>query len=84
MGLKCGPTTSEEDLKIYYKINPENEAGKLTLIARFGAGNVGDHLPRLIKAVSKKVQMLFGVAMPCMETLLSLLLGIKHVHLKVF
>ena len=55
MGLKCGPTTSEEDLKISLnKLNPKNEAGKLTLIARFGAGNVGDHLPRLIKAVKQE------------------------------
>ena len=31
------------------KLNPQNEAGRLTLIARFGAGSVGEHLPRLIK-----------------------------------
>lgn len=36
------------------KLNPENEAGKLTLIARFGAGKVGEHLPRLIKAVAEE------------------------------
>ena len=33
------------------KLNPDNDAGRLTLIARFGAGSVADHLPRLIKAV---------------------------------
>ena len=55
IGLKCGPTTSEEDLKVLLnKLNPENEAGKLTLIARFGAGSVGDHLPRLIKVVEQE------------------------------
>ena len=36
------------------KLNPENEEGRLTLIARFGAGSVGDHLPRLIKAVQEE------------------------------
>lgn len=52
IGLKCGPTTTADDLKVLMaKLNPENEAGRLTLIARFGAGAVGDHLPRLIKAV---------------------------------
>lgn len=52
IGLKCGPTTSEEDLKVLMsKLNPDNEAGRLTLIARFGAGQVGDHLPRLIRTV---------------------------------
>lgn len=55
IGLKCGPTTSAEDLKLLMsKLNPDNEAGRLTLIARFGAGNVGEHLPRLIKAVEEE------------------------------
>ncbi|WP_376873039.1 class II 3-deoxy-7-phosphoheptulonate synthase [Albirhodobacter sp. R86504] len=52
IGLKCGPTTTAEDLKVLMaKLNPENEAGRLTLIARFGAGKVGDHLPRLVETV---------------------------------
>ena len=55
IGLKCGPTTTAEDLKsLMAKLNPENEEGRLTLIARFGAGSVGDHLPRLIKAVKEE------------------------------
>ena len=55
IGLKCGPSTSVEDLKVLMeKLNPENEAGRLTLIARFGAGSVGDHLPRLINAVKEE------------------------------
>ena len=55
VGLKCGPTTTADDLKVLMeKLNPENEAGKLTLIARFGAGSVGEHLPRLIKAVQEE------------------------------
>jgi 3-deoxy-7-phosphoheptulonate synthase len=55
IGLKCGPTTTAEDLKVLVaKLNPENEAGRLTLIARFGAGSVGDHLPRLIRAVKEE------------------------------
>ena len=55
VGLKCGPTTSAEDLKVLMeKLNPENEEGKLTLIARFGAGKVGEHLPRLIRAVEEE------------------------------
>jgi len=55
IGLKCGPTTSAEDLKILMsKLNPDNEAGRLTLIARFGAGKAAEHLPRLIKAVKEE------------------------------
>ncbi|MEM6727599.1 MAG: 3-deoxy-7-phosphoheptulonate synthase class II [Pseudomonadota bacterium] len=52
IGLKCGPTTTEEDLKVLMsKLNPQNEAGRLTLIARFGAGKVAENLPRLIRTV---------------------------------
>ena len=55
IGLKCGPSMTEEDLKsLMARLNPENEPGRLTLIARFGAGNVGTHLPRLIKAVRQE------------------------------
>ncbi|WP_430448964.1 class II 3-deoxy-7-phosphoheptulonate synthase [Rhodophyticola sp.] len=55
IGLKCGPTTTPEDLKLLMaRLNPENEAGRLTLIARFGAGSVADHLPRLIRTVREE------------------------------
>ncbi|NVO22929.1 3-deoxy-7-phosphoheptulonate synthase class II [Donghicola sp. C2-DW-16] len=55
IGLKCGPTTTADDLKVLMnKLNPTNEAGRLTLIARFGAGKVGENLPRLIRAVQEE------------------------------
>jgi 3-deoxy-7-phosphoheptulonate synthase len=55
VGLKCGPTMTTGHLKaLINKLNPKNEAGRLTLIARFGAGNVGEHLPRLIRAVQEE------------------------------
>ena len=55
IGLKCGPTTTAEDLKVLMgKLNPDNAAGRLTLIARFGAGKVAEHLPRLIETVKSE------------------------------
>ena len=55
IGLKCGPSMTSEDLKVLMeKLNPENEEGRLTLIARFGAGKVAEHLPRLIKTVQEE------------------------------
>ena len=55
IGLKCGPSTTAEDLKVLMaKLNPDNEPGRLTLIARFGAGKVGDNLPRLIRTVQEE------------------------------
>ncbi len=63
VGLKCGPSLSESDLlRLIERLNPKNEPGRLTLITRFGAGAVADfgagavaeHLPRLIRAVSRE------------------------------
>ena len=55
IGLKCGPSTSPDGLlELIDLLNPENEAGRLTLIARFGAEKVGDHLPALIRAVQRE------------------------------
>ncbi|WP_210529849.1 class II 3-deoxy-7-phosphoheptulonate synthase [Rubellimicrobium arenae] len=55
IGLKCGPSTTASDLKVLMsRLNPRNEAGRLTLIARFGAGNVTEHLPRLVRAVQEE------------------------------
>ena len=55
IGLKCGPSLEPEGLiKLIDILNPDNEAGRLTLICRFGAGNVGDHLPGLIRAVERE------------------------------
>ena len=55
LGLKCGPSLTPDGLiELCDLLNPENEAGRLTLIARFGADKVGDHLPKLIRAVEKE------------------------------
>lgn len=52
IGLKCGPSITPEDLLALVKrLNPDNIPGRLTLIGRFGAGKVADHLPALIRAV---------------------------------
>jgi 3-deoxy-7-phosphoheptulonate synthase len=55
IGLKCGPSLTPDGLlELIDVLNPANEAGRLTLIARFGAGSVGEHLPRLIRAVQEE------------------------------
>jgi 3-deoxy-7-phosphoheptulonate synthase len=55
IGLKCGPSMTTGHLKsLMQTLNPENEPGRLTLISRFGAGKVAEHLPRLIKAVEEE------------------------------
>ena len=55
IGLKCGPSMTTDDLKrLMATLNPGNEPGRLTLIGRFGAGSVGDHLPALVRAVREE------------------------------
>ncbi len=53
IGVKLGPTTSADDaIALAHKLNPENEAGRLTFITRMGAGKIRDHLPELLEKVT--------------------------------
>ncbi|NVP57959.1 class II 3-deoxy-7-phosphoheptulonate synthase [Mycoplana rhizolycopersici] len=55
IGLKCGPSlTADGLLELIDALNPANEAGRLTLICRFGHDKVAEHLPRLIRAVERE------------------------------
>ncbi len=55
IGLKCGPSLKPDGLlQLIDILNPENEPGRLTLIARFGADKVFDHLPGLVRAVQRE------------------------------
>ncbi len=55
IGLKCGPSLKPDELiKLSNILNPNNEAGRLTLISRFGANKAEEFLPKLIKAVKKE------------------------------
>ena len=55
LGLKCGPSLEPDGLmQLIDRLNPDNEAGRLTLICRFGADNVETHLPGLIRAVERE------------------------------
>jgi len=52
IGIKCGPSLSADDLlKLMDILNPDNEAGRITLISRMGHEKIADNLPRLIHAV---------------------------------
>ncbi len=52
--MKAGPTLEPDDLlRLIDALNPANEPGRLTLIARMGAGKVEARLPPLIRAVRR-------------------------------
>jgi 3-deoxy-7-phosphoheptulonate synthase len=55
VGMKCGPSLDADELiRLIDILNPDNEPGRLTLIARFGADKVEAGLPKLVRAVVKE------------------------------
>lgn len=55
IGVKLGPTATEHDVwGLAQALNPTNEPGKLTFIARMGAAKVRDQLPRLVGAAKAR------------------------------
>ena len=55
IGVKVGPSMDPDDLiRLIDILNPDNDPGRLNLIARMGANKVGDHLPQLIRAVERE------------------------------
>ncbi|MEA2934599.1 MAG: 3-deoxy-7-phosphoheptulonate synthase [Variibacter sp.] len=55
LGLKCGPSLKPDELlRLIDALNPDNEPGRLTLIGRFGADKVNEHLPALVRAVQRE------------------------------
>lgn len=52
IGVKLGPSiTVDELLRLAWRVNPGNEAGRLTLITRMGADKLTQRLPELVRAV---------------------------------
>ncbi len=65
LGLKCGPSLDPDDLlRLCDALNPENEPGRLTLIARMGADKVEAKLPGLIRAIQREGRKVVWVSDP--------------------
>jgi 3-deoxy-7-phosphoheptulonate synthase len=55
LGIKCGPSLEPDVLlELLDTLNPAREAGRITLIARFGNDKVEAALPRLVRAVQRE------------------------------
>ncbi len=51
IGLKCGPSLAPDELlRLIDRIDPDNKAGRLVLIGRFGAREAAQRLPALMRA----------------------------------
>ena len=65
VGVKIGPkTTPDEVLALCDALNPQNEAGRLTLISRMGAERVTEHLPTLLRAITREGRKVVWVCDP--------------------
>ena len=52
IGIKCGPTLDPDELiSLLDVLNPLNEAGRITLITRYGQKKIKTYLPKLIRKV---------------------------------
>ena len=55
IGVKVGPTMGEDELiELIDALNPDNAAGRLTLITRMGADKLEQNLPRLLRRVKQE------------------------------
>ena len=55
IGIKCGPSLEPDELiKLLDTLNPNDEAGRITLITRYGSEKVKKYLPDLIRKVQRE------------------------------
>lgn len=55
VGVKVGPNINPDELiRLIDALNPDNQAGRLTLITRMGADVLADKLPKLVNAVQRE------------------------------
>jgi 3-deoxy-7-phosphoheptulonate synthase len=65
LGVKVGPTTTPDELmKLCDVLNPQNEAGRLTVITRMGAERLAEHLPVLLRAAAREDRKIVWVCDP--------------------
>lgn len=65
LGLKVGPTVTPDDLlRVVDVLNPDNQAGRLTLIHRMGAKDIAEKLPPLLDAIKREGRKVLWIADP--------------------
>ncbi|KAJ7733008.1 DAHP synthetase [Mycena metata] len=65
IGIKVGPSMATDELvRLLDIVNPLKEAGRVTLITRYGAGKIDDHLASHIAAVQKSTHPVIWICDP--------------------
>ncbi len=65
LGVKIGPSSTPEDtLRLIDRLNPGNEPGRISLIARMGADLVEAKLPPIVRAVQREGKVVAWVCDP--------------------
>jgi len=65
VGCKVGPGMDPDELiRLIDLLNPKNEPGRLTLMARMGADIVGDKLPALVRRVHEEGRAVVWISDP--------------------
>ncbi|KAF7331389.1 Phospho-2-dehydro-3-deoxyheptonate aldolase [Mycena kentingensis (nom. inval.)] len=78
IGIKVGPSMQGAELvSLLDVVNPDKEAGRVTLITRYGAGKVQDHLAGHIQAVQKSGHPVIWMCDPMHGNTLTSSTGLK-------
>ena len=65
IGIKIGPSIEDDELiRLIDTLNPENDAGRLTLVSRMGADQVIGNLPPLVRRVRDEGRQVVWVCDP--------------------
>jgi len=65
IGLKVGPSVDADQLlRLIDVLNPDDEPGRMTLIHRMSAGQIGSRLPPLLEAVRREGRRVLWVCDP--------------------
>jgi 3-deoxy-7-phosphoheptulonate synthase len=78
LAVKLGPSaTADEVLELCERLNPGRVPGRLTLIARMGAGEVRELLPPLLRAVREDAQPVVWACDPMHGNMIRTATGVK-------
>lgn len=78
IGIKVGPRMTPEWLmELLEKLNPDDEAGRITLIHRMSAKGIGEHLPPLLNAVRRSGRSVLWICDPMHGNTESTASGVK-------